>query len=318
MAKYIGKRILHAIPLILVITILCFVLIQFAPYNAVDAMTSPKMSKATVALLKKRYGYNRPLYVQYLRWLQGLCTGHFGYSILTHASIANSLKARIPATIQLVLPAYIAALLLSVFLGMWAGMRRNHLADKIIDGLCSVGIAIPTFWFAMLVIYLFGYRLNLFPLMGMHEVGLEGSLPDYLRHYAMPFLVLTVSFFPGFTRYIRASTIREMREEYVTVQRSFGRTKWQILRRHVSKNVLLPIVTMIGMDLPMLVTGAAITETIFAWPGVGSYYVKAIRAMDYPIVMAILVLSSVFVIGGNLLADIVCCLIDPRMKRAGA
>lgn len=317
MAKYIGKRILHIIPLVLLITVLCFMLIQLAPFNAVDAMTSPKMSKATVAMLKERYGYNQPVYVQYLRWLGGICTGHFGYSILTHASIANSLKARIPATIQLVLPAYLAALALSLLLGMRAGMHRGQRADKMIDGLCSVGIAMPTFWFAMLVIYLLGYRLDLFPLMGMHEVGLEGSLPDYLRHYAMPFLVLTVSFLPGFTRYIRASTISQMCEEYVTVQRAFGRTNGEILRHHVAKNVMLPVVTMIGMDLPMLVTGAAITETIFAWPGVGSYYVKAIRAMDYPVVMAILVLSGVFVICGNLLADIICCLIDPRMKRAG-
>lgn len=315
MARYVRKRILHAVPMILAITILCFVLIQLAPYDAVDAMTTPKMSKATVRMLKIRYGYDKPIYVQYLKWLQGICTGHFGYSIQTHASISASLAARIPATIQLVLPAYITGLLSALFLGMWAGMHHNQKIDKIIDGMSSIGIATPTFWFAMLVIYVLGYKLDLFPIIGMHEIGMEDSIIDYLRHYAMPYLVLTISFIPGFTRYIRASTISEMKEDYIMVQKAFGASKLEILKNHIAKNVILPIVTMVGMDLPMLVTGAAITESIFSWPGVGAYYVNAIQAMDYPIVMAILIISSVFVIGGNLLADLICYMIDPRIQR---
>ncbi|WP_458863028.1 ABC transporter permease [Acidaminobacterium chupaoyuni] len=317
MLKYILKRILQAIPLLFVITALCFLLINLAPYDAVDAITTPDMSRAEIEQKREDYGLNDPIYVQYGKWLENICHGEFGNSLLSHTSIKYDLKQRIPATIQLVLPAYLTAFCLAIVLGLVAGSHKNRAADKIIDGLSSVGIAMPTFWLALLMMYFFSYRLKIFPLMGMHTIGLEHSVSDYLKHFAMPYIVLTMGFLPDLTRYVRASTIGQLKEDYCLVQEAFGAKKAQILFGHVLRNVLTPLVTKLGMALPMLVTGAVITETIFAWPGIGPYFVKAIQSLDYPIVMSILVLSGTLVILGNLLSDVIYCLTDPRIKTQG-
>lgn len=317
MAKYILKRILTAIPMVLIITILCFTLMHMAPYDAVDAMTTPKMSQETIAMIKAKYGYDRPLYEQYFRWLGGMLSGNFGYSIVTHQSIVNDITVRIPNTIKLVLPAYLTAYFLSIVLGLLAGSHKNKWLDKFIDGFASIGIAVPSFWFAMLLIYLFGYKFNILPILGMHTIGMESSPADFLRHYIMPFSVLTFTFLPDSIRYVRSSTITQYSEDYVMVQNAFGASKNEIMFKHVCKNVLLPIITKLGMALPHLVTGAIITETIFGWPGVGPYFIKAIQGLDYPIVMVILALSSTLVILGNLLSDILYCVTDPRIKEVG-
>lgn len=317
MAKYIIKRILAAIPMVLIITILCFGLMNLAPYDAIDAMTTPNMPQETVELIKAKYGYDQPVYVQYIRWLDGMLNGNFGYSIVTHQSISADLAVRIPNTIKLILPAYLFAYFMAIVLGLLAGSHKNKWIDKLIDGLSAVGIALPSFWVAMLLIYFLGYRLNVLPIVGMHTIGKESSIIDFLQHYIMPFTVLFFSFLPDGVRYVRSSTITQYSEDYVMVQQAFGASKAEIMFKHVCKNVLLPIITKLGMALPMLVTGAIITETIFGWPGVGPYFVKAIQGMDYPIVMVILVLSSTLVILGNLLSDILYCLTDPRIKDLG-
>ncbi len=317
MAKYIIKRTLAAIPMVLIITVICFTLMNLAPYDAIDAMTSPKMPPETVALIKAKYGYDQPVYIQYLRWVDGMLNGNFGYSIVTHQSISTDLAVRLPNTIKLILPAYLLSYVLAIVLGLLAGSHKNRWVDKLIDGLSAVGIALPTFWVAMLLIYFLGYRLKLLPIVGMHTIGKEGSVGDFFKHFIMPFSALFLSFLPDAVRYVRSSTITQYSEDYVLVQQAFGASKAEIMFKHVCKNVLLPIITKLGMALPMLVTGAIITETIFGWPGVGPYFVKAIQGMDYPIVMVILVLSSILVILGNLLSDILYCLTDPRIKDLG-
>ncbi len=314
MLKYIIKRILQAVPLLLLITLICFTLINLAPYDAIDSITTPDMSKAEIEAKREAYGLNDPMIVQYGRWVVNILKGDFGYSLLSHTSIKYDLKIRIPATIKLVLPSYLTAYLLSIVLGLVAGSHKNKWPDKLIDGFCSVGISMPTFWFAMIVMYFFGYKFRLFPLMGMHTIGLEDSFADFMKHFIMPYVVLTVGFLPDLTRYVRGSTIGQLKEDYVIVQQAFGAKRTEILFKHVGKNVLIPLITKLGMALPMLVTGAVITETIFSWPGIGSYFVKAISAMDYPIVMSILVLSGTLVILGNLLSDVLYCLTDPRIK----
>ncbi len=314
MLKYIGKRILQAIPLLFIITVICFILINLAPYDAVDAIVTPDMTAEEIAIRKEEYGLNDPMIVQYFRWLGNVLQGDLGYSLTSHTSIKYDLLIRIPATISLVLPAYITAFLLAIVLGLVAGNAKNRWPDKIIDSLCSIGISTPSFWFAMILMYILGYKLGLLPLMGMHTLGMEGSFKDFMLHFIMPYLVLVVNFLPDLTRFVRGSTVSQLKEDYVIVQQAFGAKKAEILFRHVSKNVLLPLITKLGMALPMLVTGAVITESIFAWPGIGPYFVKAIQSMDYPIVMAVLILSGSLVILGNLLSDILYCVADPRIK----
>ncbi|WP_153126042.1 ABC transporter permease [Peribacillus tepidiphilus] len=314
MLHYIVKRLLQAIPLLFLISVICFMLIQLAPYDAVDAMTTPNMTEETVQLIKEKYGLDKPAYVQYFYWIKGILQGNLGYSIVTHQSIAEDLMTRIPNTIALVLPAYIVALFLAIVLGLVAGAKKGKWADKWIDGFCSIGISIPSFWFAMILIFIFGYRLNLLPILGMNTIGQEESIQDLVMHLILPCTVLTFAFLPELTRFVRSSTIGQLSEDYVMVQKAYGESGFMILYKHVLRNVLLPIVTIVGMSLPILVTGAFVTETVFGWPGIGPYFVKAIQGFDYPVVMAIMLLSSSLVIIGNLLSDILYVIIDPRIK----
>lgn len=317
MAKYILKRFLTAIPLLLIISVLCFTMMNLAPYDAVDAMIKPGMSDEVVALMRAKYGYDQPAYIQYFQWLKGILAGEFGYSIVTKQSISVDLSARIVNTIKLVLPSYVTAYLLSIVLGLVAGSHKNKWQDKLIDGFASVGISTPTFWVAMLLLYIFGYKLRVLPIIGMHTIGMENSFVDFLRHFILPYIVLIIGFMPDLIRYVRSSTITQFSEDYVMVQNAYGASRTEIMFKHVCKNVLLPVITKLGMAMPMLITGAIITETIFSWPGVGPYFTTAVGGMDYPIVMAILLLSSTMVILGSLVSDILCCLTDPRIKDMG-
>ena len=313
MLKYLIKRILQAIPLLLLITILCFALIDLAPYDAIDARITDKMTPEQIERMRDEAGLNDPMPVQYFRWLKNLLKGDLGQSLINRTNIATDLKEKIPNTIKLVLPSYATAFLLAIALGLLAGRHKNGLVDKIINSLASVGLAVPTFFVALLFIYYFGLKLDLFPVMGMHSFN-DDSFQDFLHHLVLPYSVLVIGFLPDLVRYVRSSTITQFEEDYVMVQRAFGSGMGTILLRHVSKNVLLPMITKLGMALPMLVTGAVITETVFAWPGIGVYFTTAIRNLDYPVVMAVLVLSGTLVILGNLISDILCALIDPRIR----
>lgn len=300
-------------PLLLLITILCFVLIDLAPYDAMDAKVTDKMTPERIEQMREEAGLNDPLPVQYLRWLKNLLKGDLGQSLINRTNIATDLKEKIPNTIKLVLPSYVTAFLLAIGLGLLAGRYKNTWVDRLINSLSSIGLAVPTFFVALLFIYFFGLKLDLFPVMGMHSLG-KDSFEDFLHHLVLPYSVLVIGFLPDLTRYVRSSTITQFDEDYVMVQKAFGSSAGTILLRHVSKNVLLPMITKLGMALPMLVTGAVITETVFAWPGIGVYFTTAIRSLDYPVVMAVLVLSGSLVILGNLISDILCALIDPRIR----
>lgn len=317
MLKYLVKRLLQSVPLLILITILCFTLINLAPYDAIDAQITEDMTAEDVARLREEAGIDDPVPVQYIRWVSNIMKGDLGRSLISRTNIAEDLKVKIPNTIKLVLPSYATAFILAIGLGLLSGRFKNTWIDKLINSFASIGLAVPTFWVGLLFMYFLGLKLDLFPIFGMHTIGKEGDFKDFLLHFAMPYMVLTIGFLPDLVRYVRSSTLTQFEEDYVTVQRAFGSSQGTILLRHVSKNVLLPMITKLGMALPMLVTGAVITETVFSWPGIGIYFVTAIKSLDYPIVMAVLLLSGTLVILGNLLSDILCALIDPRIRIGG-
>ena len=287
MTRYILKRILQAVPLLLVISFIVFTLIHLAPYDAIDAQITSNMSQEEINILSEQSGLNKPFLIQYVDWLGQILSGNFGHSLVTHNSVGEEILAKIPNTISLVLPAYITALIIAIVLGLLAAANKGKWQDKFIDAVASLGIATPSFWIAMIFIYVLGYQLNLFPIIGMHTIGKEGDFGDFLSHFIMPYLTLTIVFFAELTRYVRSSALSQTNEEYVVVQQAFQATKTQIFTRHIIKNVLIPVITQVGMSLPMLVTGAIITETVFSWPGIGPYITQATRALDYPIIMAV-------------------------------
>ena len=317
MIRYILKRILQVVPLLLVISFIVFTLIHLAPYDAIDAQITSNMSQEEINILREQSGLNKPFLIQYVDWLGQILSGNFGYSLVTHNSVGEEILAKIPNTISLVLPAYVTALVIAIVLGLLAAANKGKWQDKLIDAVASLGIATPSFWIAMIFIYVLGYQLNLFPIIGMHTIGKEGDFGDFLSHFVMPYLTLTIVFFAELTRYVRSSALSQTNEEYVVVQQAFQATKTQVFTRHIIKNVLIPVITQVGMSLPMLVTGAIITETVFSWPGIGPYITQATRALDYPIIMAVMLLSSTLVIVGNLISDILYSIVDPRIRRGG-
>ena len=317
MIRYILKRILQAVPLLLVISFIVFTLIHLAPYDAIDAQITSNMSQEEINILREQSGLNKPFLIQYVDWLGQILSGNFGHSLVTHNSVGEEILAKIPNTISLVLPAYITALIIAIVLGLLAAANKGKWQDKFIDAVASLGIATPSFWIAMIFIYVLGYQLNLFPIIGMHTIGKEGDFGDFLSHFIMPYLTLTIVFFAELTRYVRSSALSQTNEEYVVVQQAFQASKTQIFTRHIIKNVLIPVITQVGMSLPMLVTGAIITETVFSWPGIGPYITQATRALDYPIIMAVMLLSATLVIVGNLISDILYSIVDPRIRRGG-
>lgn len=318
MIRFIARRLLQVIPMLLVLTFLVFFLIHLAPYDVVDAITTPNMSAETVAIIRERFGLDQPLLVQYALWLGNVVQGDLGYSLTSRSPIAADLAARIPNTIVLVAPAYLTAVVVALTLGVVAGAQRGRVADRIIDSLAGIGIATPSFWFALLLIYVFGYLLRWFPIIGMHSIGKQGDPLDFLAHFVLPYTVLVFAFFPELARYVRSATISQLSQDYVLVQRAFGASPTRILRAHVSRNVLLPVITQLGLALPLLVTGAIVTESVFAWPGIGPYFLTATKSLDYPVILAVLLLSAVLVIIGNLLADILYVVVDPRIRVGGA
>ena len=317
MIRYILKRILQAVPLLLVISFIVFTLIHLAPYDAIDAQITSNMSQEEINILREQSGLNKPFLIQYVDWLGQILSGNFGHSLVTHNSVGEEILAKIPNTISLVLPAYVTALVIAIVLGLLAAANKGKWQDKLIDAVASLGIATPSFWIAMIFIYVLGYQLNLFPIIGMHTIGKEGDFGDFLSHFIMPYLTLTIVFFAELTRYVRSSALSQTNEEYVVVQQAFQATKTQIFTRHIIKNVLIPVITQVGMSLPMLVTGAIITETVFSWPGIGPYITQATRALDYPIIMAVMLFSATLVIVGNLISDILYSIVDPRIRRGG-
>lgn len=316
MYKYILKRVLQAIPLLLIISFIVFTLIQIAPFDALDAITRPDMSPETIEFMRQRHGLDQPFLTQYVVWLRNILQGDFGNSIISQYSISAELQTRIPNTMKLVIPAYLIALSLAVSLGLYSASHEGGWIDRTIDTLFSLGISTPTFWVAMIIIYFFGIRLGWFPILGMYTIGRENSFIDYLRHLFMPCLTLVIALFPGNARFVRSSAISQLREDYVQVQKSLGASEASIFMRHISKNTLLPLVTRVAMDLPLLVTGSIVTESIFSWTGVGPYFIDATKKLDYPVIMAIMLLSATLVIVGNLIADILYTVIDPRIGRS--
>ena len=208
------------------------------------------------------------------------------------------------------------AVILSIPLGLFSGKYKNGILDKITSVLSYVGISIPNFWFGILLIYLFSVYLGWLPSIGMHSEG-DNSFLDLVRHLILPCSVMTFVNMAQFTRYIRSSTITELSSDYVMVQTAYGMSETGILFKHVLKNAMLPMITVLGMSLQSLVSGAMICEQVFSWPGTGQLAVTAVTTFDYPLIMGITMLTALLIVVGNLLADILYTIVDPRIRHAG-
>lgn len=312
--KKIVNRLIQCILTLFIVSILCFAMTKAAPGDPVLTYVEPNMSEEYIENLRESLGLTKPLHEQYFIWLGNILRGNFGNSLMNHRPVLQQIGERLPATVILMGSSMLLGFIIAVFLGLYSGKNKNGILDKITSMLCYVGISIPTFWFGIMMIYLFSVNLHLLPSIGMHSEG-NRSLGDLLIHMIMPCAVLTFANASKYTRYLRSSTITEMSADYVMVQTAYGMEDSGILFKHVLKNAMLPMITVLGMSLQSLVSGAIITEQVFAWPGIGQLAVTAVMQFDYPLIMGITMFTALLVVVGNLLADVLYAVFDPRIRK---
>ncbi|QDY85130.1 ABC transporter permease [Paenibacillus polymyxa] len=313
MRQLIARRLLQVIPMLFFVSIVCFGLIKLAPGDPVLSFVTPNMHLEDTERMRHSLGLDQPAYVQYILWLKKSLTGDLGYSLINHQPVLDQILDRLPATAGLMGASIILAVLIAIPLGLMAAANRNRWIDKLINLISYIGISVPLFWLGILLIYLFAIYLHWLPSTGMRTIGTDSVL-DVIKHGILPCFVLAFGFLSVYVRYIRSSTITQLKEEYVQIQYAFGSGQRLVLFRHVLKHVLLPIITLLGMSVADLVAGAIVTETVFSWPGIGSLGMTAVKGMDYPVIMGITLFSALLLILGNLLADILYSMADPRIK----
>lgn len=313
MKSTIVKRLIQIIPMLFFVSIICFVMIKLAPGDPVLSFVTPNMHPEDIERMRQSLGLDKPAYIQYLLWIKEALSGNLGYSLINHQPVLQQMLDRLPATAGLMGISILISVVLAIPIGLLAAAYRNRWIDKFINLLCYIGISIPVFWLAILLIYLFAIKLHWLPSVGMRTIG-EESFWDVVKHGILPCTVLSFGFLAVYVRYIRSSTLSQLKEDYVQIQLAYGSSPKLVLFRHVLKHVLLPIITLLGMSLADLVAGAIVTETIFSWPGIGSLGMTAVKGMDYPMIMGITLFSSLMLIIGNLIADILYQFADPRIK----
>ncbi|SHH80160.1 peptide/nickel transport system permease protein [Clostridium collagenovorans DSM 3089] len=313
MKKQILKRILQAIPMLFFISFISFMLMNLAPGDPAKNYITPKMSQEQITIIRENLGLNKPILVRYGYWLKNTLSGELGYSLVTNQPVSSEIVSRLPATFGLMGISLLFSVIVALPLGLFTALHKGKFIDDFVTILNYVGISIPSFWFAMILITIFSLKLGWLPSVGMRSIGVDTTL-DLISHGILPTLVLSLSNISVLTRYVRSSALVALQEDYIITAKSKGLSEKQVLFNHVLKNSLLPIITILGMNLTAIVSGAFITETVFGWPGMGRLGMNAILAMDYPIIMAITMLSSIFVVLGNLLADILNYFVDPRIK----
>lgn len=320
MGGYILRRLLGAIPLLLSISLVLFVLIQLPPGGPADIYAgSPTASAEDLARMTENLGLNEPLPVQYLKWLRGILVGDWGTSYKDGRPVTVALAERLPATLQLMGASLAIAVALAVPIGIYTATHASRPMRHTVNVLTVMGISIPTFWTGLMVILLFAGRLRWIPAGGRGE---PGDLLDQLHHLIAPALVLALVSLAGLARYVHASMTEIMAEDYVRTARAKGLSRRVIVYGHAFRNASMPLITVLALEAPRLVSGAIVTEVVFAWPGIGRLITESILARNYPVLMGAFMLAALLAIAGSLLADVAYGLVNPRIRygarRAGA
>lgn len=314
MAKHIAKRLFQLIPVLLLVSIFSFLIIHFAPGDPLNMYIRPDMTQEEMDTLRANLGLDGTIVDQYLGWLNNVLHGNLGNSLTNSGQpVADRILEVLPNTILLMGTSLVLSFVISIPLGLIAGLKKNQWPDQIISFFSYIGISIPSFWFGLILIIVFSLVLKVLPGSGIHTIG-DDSLLDLIRHLIMPSLVLSVGNVATFTRYIRSATISQLEEEYVLTAKAKGVSQRGILFSHVLKNCLLPVITLAGMRFSSLVTGSFIVESVFGWPGMGTLGMSAINNLNYPMIMGFTMLSCLLLIVGNLIADLLYYVADPRIK----
>lgn len=322
MTGYILKRALQAIPTLLGASTLIFFLMHAAPGDPTSMYLRPDIDPAVIEQMRKNLGLDQPVHVQYVKWLSSFAQGDFGYSFSQKRPILDIIKDTLPNTLLLSGVALVIIFIAGVLIGTIQAVRQYSW----IDNLATIGAfffySMPSFWFGLMLILLLSYKFQLLPASQMTSVNYE-FLPgseqwmDRIKHLLMPALALGAGSAASVARYMRSGMLEQIRQDYVRTARAKGLSERIVVFKHAMRNALIPVITLLGLYLPFLVGGAVLIETIFAWPGMGRLIISSIFQRDYPVVLAVAFVSSIMVILGSLLADILYSVVDPRVTVEG-
>jgi peptide/nickel transport system permease protein len=320
MGRFVIRRLLVSIPLLIGISFLVFALINLVPGSPIAEFEfNPRMSQADIDRIESNLGLDEPWYERYFTWLADVAQGNLGYSLINGASVWGQIINVLPNTLLLTSIALAIALIFSIPLGVVSAVKRNSLADNVIYAVANAMGAIPTFWLGLLLIILFSVKFNEWglpslPVGGTHDLRGDGGFVDRVRHLLMPAITLAAVQTAGWMLYIRSSMLEVIRQDFVRTAESKGLSRRSVIYGHAFRNALLPLVTLIGLTIPELFAGAFIVEQIFAWPGIGRLAVDAATNSDYTLIMGSVLVFAVLTLLANLLADVMYAVLDPRIR----
>lgn len=317
MFKYVLRRLLISIPVLLGVTCVAYFIMTLAPGDAVDMLISPGLSAQDFALQRQALGLDEPVPVRYVKWLTQLAQGNLGFSFNNRQPVTTRIAERLGPTLALAFFALLWAYILGIPIGVLAAVRQYSIFDYTATIISYLGVSLPSFFFGLLLIFVFSLKLNLLPTGGMQTIGAPETLLDQLAHVILPSLVLGLYNAAVVMRYTRSSMLEAIHQDYVRTARGKGLREQTVIFGHALRNALMPVITLAGLQFPFLLGGAIITEQVFNWPGMGRLAVEAIFQRDYPVIMGLNLLTAVMVMLGNLVADVSYGLVDPRIRHAG-
>ncbi|MDP6528784.1 MAG: ABC transporter permease [Gemmatimonadota bacterium] len=319
MIRFIIRRVLASIPLVWALATLTFFIIRLAPGDPMAMYFNPEIDPSVMETVRVRLGLDQPLHVQYVKWLGALAQGEFGVSFSHHRPVAEILAETVPNTLILTFLALLLDLVVGVAVGLVSAARQYSWIDNVLTLGALFVYSMPGFWLGLVLIIVFSLKLGILPASQMASVDAEymAFLPrlwDRALHLVLPVFVLGIASAASVARFMRGSLLEVIRQDYIRTARAKGLPERVVVFRHALRNALIPLVTLLGLYIPFLMSGAVVTETIFAWPGMGRLTVGAIFARDYPVVMAVNLIAGVMVVGGNLIADVLYAVVDPRIR----
>lgn len=314
MRKYITRRLLIMIPVLLLVSVFAFGIVNLAPGDAADLFVTPDATPEQIEMTRERLGLNQPLIVQYVKWLLNTLSGNLGFSFSTRTSVLGLVAARIVPTLQLMGATLLVAYAVAIPLGVYCAKHKNSWLDNLVTTASFAGVSVPNFFLGLGMIYIFSLQLGWLPNGGQETLGGNDTFLKSLSYYVLPVIVLATSYSANMTRYVRSTMIQVYEENYMRTAVSKGISDRKVTFRHGLRNALVPIITVIGSDIPRLIGGAIVTEQVFRWPGIGQLMMSSISARDYPVIMAINLLSALAVLFSNLFVDILYAYVDPRIR----
>ena len=322
MLNYTIRRLLLLIPTLFGITIVTFLIVNLAPGDPVELINRGEMdariSPAAYHNMLHLYGLDEPIQVRYFTWLKRVCSLDFGSSFIDHRPVIEKIVERLPATLSLNITSLLISIVLAIPLGLYAAVKQHSRFDKMGGTALYVLYSLPEFWVALLLIMFLGVRLHLLPINGMESIdarhlGFFGYWWDRFLHMILPTFCLTYGSLAFLSRFVRGSSLEVIRQDYIRTARAKGLAERRIVYTHVFRNTMIPLLTLLGLLLPTLISGSIILESIFSWPGVGNLFFNAVLARDYPVVMGLSTITAVLVLFSTLLADLLYAWADPRV-----